>query len=52
MEWLKSVWMLVQWKVRSVQLLTFVDVNILPQRLILLKVLQEVLILSDRIKSG
>lgn len=48
----KSLWTLVQWKVCSVQLLTSVDVNILPQSLILLQVLQEVLVLSEDRKAS
>lgn len=48
----KSLWILVQWKVCSVQLLTSVDVNILPQSLILLQVLQEVLVLSEDRKAS
>ncbi len=51
-EGLKSLGVLVQWKVCIIQLLTSVDVNILPQSLILLQVLQEVLVLSEDRKES
>lgn len=40
------------WKECSVTLPTSVDVNVLPQSLILLQVLQEVLVLSEDGKAG
>lgn len=41
----------VQAQICSAQLLTFVDVNVLPQCLVLLQVLQEVLVLSEDRKA-
>lgn len=48
----KSQGKAVQSKVFSVQLLTSVDVNVLPQSLIFLQVLQEVLVLSEDRKAS